>query len=63
LFEQEFGFVCTPLMTDYRFASAADAARLTEFFFGVAMESVVQTDGRAVVPEWTGAWQVRRTRV
>ena len=63
LFEHEFGFVCTPLVTDYRFVSAAEAARLTEFFFGVAMQSVEQSDGSAVVPEWTGAWQVRRTRV
>ena len=63
LFEREFGFVCTPLATDYRFASAAEATRLTQFFFGVAMESTVQADGRAIVPEWMGAWQVRRARV
>jgi ubiquinone/menaquinone biosynthesis C-methylase UbiE len=63
LFEREYGFVCTPLVTDYRFASVAEATRLTQFFFGVAMASVAQPDGSAIVSEWTGAWQVQRARV
>jgi ubiquinone/menaquinone biosynthesis C-methylase UbiE len=63
IFEDEYGFERTALATDYRFESAAEAARLTAFFFGVAMDSTVQPDGRAIVPEWTGAWQVRRARV
>ncbi len=63
IFEDEYGFSRTALATDYQFESAAEAARLTAFFFGVAMDSTVHPDGRAVVPEWTGAWQVRRARV
>jgi SAM-dependent methyltransferase len=59
LFEREFGFVCTPVSTDYRFASVAEATELTEFFFGMALTGTAQPDGTAIVPEWTGAF-VRR---
>ena len=63
LFEAEFGFVRTPIATDYRFASPAECAKLTEFFFGVAMQGALQPDGSAVLPEWTGAWVYRRASV
>ncbi len=63
LFESEFGFTRTAIATHYRFASVAEATRLTQFFFGFAMDSSAQADGSAIVPEWTGAWQVRRARV
>jgi hypothetical protein len=59
LFTREFGFVCTPVSTDYRFASVAEATELTEFFFGMALTGTLQSDGTAIVPEWTGAF-VRR---
>lgn len=63
MFEHEFGFVGTPIATDYRFASSAEAANLTGFFFGVAMPGIVQADGSAILPEWTGAWVYRRPAV
>jgi ubiquinone/menaquinone biosynthesis C-methylase UbiE len=63
LFEAEFGFVRTPIATDYRFTSAAECAELTGFFFGVAMTGIPQPDGSAILPEWTGAWVYRRTSV
>lgn len=59
LFAHEFGFNCTPISTDYRFASSAEAAELTEFFFGMTLTGNPQPDGTAIVPEWTGAF-VRR---
>jgi hypothetical protein len=59
LFANEFGFVPTPVRTDYRFASVAEATELTEFFFGMALTGTAQPDGTAIVPEWTGAF-VRR---
>ncbi len=63
LFEDEFAFVRTPIATDYRFVSSAECAELTGFFFGVAMPGVVQPDGSAILPEWTGAWVYRRASV
>lgn len=42
--------------TDYRFASAPDAAETLGFFFGEAMRRAVLARGSAVIPEWTGAW-------
>lgn len=61
LFEQEFGFVRTPIQTDYRFESADECRALTGFFFGTAMEGTLQPDGTMILPEWTGAWHVRKS--
>lgn len=63
LFEDEFGFVRTPIATDYRFVSPTECAELTGFFFGVAMTGALQPDGSVILPEWTGAWVYRRTSV
>lgn len=59
LFEQEFGFVRTPIQTDYRFQSAIECHELTGFFFGSAMTGTLQPDGTMILPEWTGAWHLR----
>jgi ubiquinone/menaquinone biosynthesis C-methylase UbiE len=56
LFEQEFGFERTVIATDYRFHSQRECQDLTGFFFGVAMEGIVQADGSVRLPEWTGVW-------
>lgn len=56
LFEHEFGFERTVIATDYLFESQRECQELTGFFFGVAMDGVVQADGRARLPEWTGVW-------
>lgn len=52
--ESARGFQRHWIRTDYRFASAAEAAELTRFFFGADLSG-----GQAVVPECTGLW-VRR---
>ena len=59
LFEEEFGMTRTAVSTDYRFASVAEAAALTGFFFGVAMPGIAQSDGTSILPEWTGVWHSR----
>jgi ubiquinone/menaquinone biosynthesis C-methylase UbiE len=56
LFEHEFGFVRTPIQTDYRFVSAAECRELTGFFFGSEMTGMLQPDGTMILPEWTGVW-------
>ncbi len=53
---QEQGFTAQWLRTDYRFASRAQADRLTAFFFGTPMPVIEQADGQAVVAECTGVW-------
>ena len=44
------------LRTDYRFASARDAADTLGFFFGEAMRRSVLDRGSPQIPEWTGIW-------
>lgn len=60
LFEQEYGFVRTPIRTDYRFVSQAECQELTGFFFGVVLTGLEQADGSVMLPEWTGAWHYRK---
>ncbi|MFZ9857337.1 MAG: class I SAM-dependent methyltransferase [Roseiflexaceae bacterium] len=59
LFEQEFGFVRTPIQTDYRFESETECRELTGFFFGSEMAGTLQPDGTMILPEWTGAWHLQ----
>ena len=47
----EHGFSSTYVRTDCMFASPAEAASLTRFFFGSDL-----SQGRAVIPECTGIW-------
>ena len=56
MLEADYGFATTWIRTDYRFESPAEAARLTRFFFGVALAAEVMDDGSAIVPECTGIW-------
>lgn len=52
----ELGYRHRWVRTDYLFASASEARRLTEFFFGRAVPITTLADGRARVPECTGIW-------
>jgi ubiquinone/menaquinone biosynthesis C-methylase UbiE len=51
------GYTRTVLRTDYRFATRADAERLTGFFFGTKMwPRLVEGPAATTLIEWTGAW-------
>jgi hypothetical protein len=52
--------VRTPIQTDYQFISAAECKELTGFFFGSEMTGTLQPDGTMILPEWTGAWHLRK---
>ncbi len=54
--EDERGFECTVLRTDYRFPSPEEAVRLCEFFFGETIAAKVGAAGSERVPEYTGLW-------
>ena len=61
--EQEHGFVCDVLRTDYRFQSRAQAEHLCGFFFGKGMRDTVSRrlagcpdDVAVEIPEFTGIW-------
>jgi ubiquinone/menaquinone biosynthesis C-methylase UbiE len=56
MLEQEYGFAATWIRTDYRFASQAEADRLTSFFFDAPAPTQPAEGGRAIVPECTGIW-------
>lgn len=56
LLQSRYGLQQTALSTDYRFASAVEAAEILGFFFGEAMARAVRAAGSAVIPEWTGVW-------
>ncbi len=54
--EQEWGFTCQVLQTDYDFASVEDAVQKTEFFFGKDLAGLIRKNGWSRLPEWTGIW-------
>lgn len=54
--EERHGFARTTLSTEYRFASAEEAARITGFFFGPEFSARVRSRD---VPEFTGVWLKR----
>ncbi|MCI0399127.1 MAG: methyltransferase domain-containing protein [Chloroflexi bacterium] len=58
--EQEHGFAASWVRTDYRFASPAEAERLTQFFFGEELAGRVRAEGLVVLPECTGLWFLQR---
>ena len=57
--QSRFGLRQSAISTDYRFATAAEAAEVLGFFFGAAMARAVRTAGSTVIPEWTGVWHGR----
>ncbi len=57
--QHEHGFTLSPIRTDYRFASVADAERLTRLFFGESVAANVSQRAVRDVPECTGVlWKV-----
>ena len=56
LLQSRFGLRHSAFATDYRFASAAEAADTLGFFFGEAMKQAVLAANSPLVPEWTGVW-------
>lgn len=54
--EDEWGFERQTIRTDYQFASVEEAISLTEFFFGAELAALIQQQGWARLPEWTGVW-------
>ncbi|MGE0327074.1 MAG: class I SAM-dependent methyltransferase [Polyangiaceae bacterium] len=54
--ENERGFVCQPIRTDYRFESPSAALELVGFFFGEQKAQLVEG---ASLPECTGVWSRR----
>jgi len=53
LLENEYGFKCLDLRTDYKFDSIGDAKRIMGFFFGDQMSDSIK---EKIVPEFTGIW-------
>jgi len=62
LLERWYGFTKDTVSTDYAFASADDATRITTFFFGDDVGARVRARGSAIVPEFTGVWTRSQTR-
>ena len=54
--EGELGFQTTWIRTDYRFASPAEGAYLTRFFFGEELAERIRRDELTILPECTGIW-------
>jgi ubiquinone/menaquinone biosynthesis C-methylase UbiE len=54
--EEEWGYSCHVIQTDYQFASVVQAVEQTEFFFGPKLAKVIREKGWARLPEWTGLW-------
>lgn len=54
--EDVCGFERQWLRTDYLFDDAAQAERLTRFFFGDEIGDAVKASGLPIVPECTGLW-------
>ena len=56
------GFGRAIVRTDYDFASAADAERITGWFFGSPVATTITAGGRARVVEFTGIWWRAKSR-
>jgi ubiquinone/menaquinone biosynthesis C-methylase UbiE len=54
--EEDWGFSCSVIATDYQFESVEDAVAKTTFFFGEELAQKIRENGWARLPEWTGVW-------
>lgn len=54
LLEKKYGFTSHEIRTDYKFATNAEAARITGFFFGKKFGEDVLKSKKTIIPEWTG---------
>lgn len=57
--EESHGFHFQAIRTDYRFATAEEARRLTGFFFGPSMTAQITGDQGLILSEWSGIWWLR----
>jgi ubiquinone/menaquinone biosynthesis C-methylase UbiE len=61
--EREHGFERSDIRTDYLFGSVDEAAEVTGFFFGDDFGRLVRERGWRRVPECTGLWSRRYSRI
>lgn len=54
------GFSATWIRTDYHFESVAEAERLSRFFFGDELATMVLVKNWQVLPECTGIWWLKK---
>ena len=54
--EKNWMFSRKVIATDYTFKSVSEAAGAVEFFFGAEMTDLINKNGWARLPEWTGVW-------
>lgn len=54
--EENWGFSCNVISTDFQFESVEDAVAKTSFFFGEELAQKIRENGWARLPEWTGVW-------
>lgn len=57
--ENQWGFTCQEISTDYQFRNLDEAIELAGFFFGDQLASKVQENNWVRLPEWTGVWAKR----
>lgn len=58
--EKDWGFTCTWIRTDFRFAARADIHQLIVPFFGKAiLDTLIESPQGIIVPECTGLWRRR----
>ncbi len=58
--EDQWGFRCEIISTDYQFDSLEQAVEYTEFFFGSELAQKIRRNGWVRLPEWTGVWSWRK---
>jgi ubiquinone/menaquinone biosynthesis C-methylase UbiE len=56
----EKGFQSTWIRTDYRFSTLAEAAELSDFFFGSELGQEVKEKKWIILPECTGVWWLKK---
>jgi len=54
--ENQWGFTCQEISTDYQFMNLDEAIELAGFFFGDQLASKVRENKWVRLPEWTGVW-------
>ncbi len=59
---EKAGFSRSWIRTDYRFQTWAEAAELTEFFFGTEMLENIDSGENPILPECTGIWNLTLQR-
>ncbi len=63
LLVSKYAFHQVVIRTDYRFPTPDDAIRVMGFFFGSEMEQALRKSRLTDIPEWTGVWHARLSKV